>query len=271
MREGRARSTLASMQTNTLARFCLSGILGATVVALHAQNATFEVASVKRSTAPPLAARLDASPSGLVTVVGIPLRELVRFAYSAVDVIGGPSWIASDRFDIVAKAPAGVTLDRSMLQALLRERFNLQVHSEKRELAVYDLVLARNDKTLGPRLSTSTCAANAGPAGQPSSPGACGLFRIGGGASVTVEGMTMPELAARLAQFPVVQRPVRDRTGLSGAFDFQLDFVGANNPNPNAGPGLFTALQEQLGLKLDAQRDLVEVIVIDRAEPPTEN
>ena len=254
------------MQMHTLTRFCLSAIVGSQILALHAQSATFEVATVKRSTAPPLAARIDASPSGLVTVIGIPLRELVRFAYSAVEVIGGPSWISSDRFDIVAKAPAGAALDRSMLQALLKERFNLQVHSEQRELALYDLVLARNDKAIGPRLRPSKCGtSDVDPAGS------CGLFRIGGGASITVEGMTMPELAARLAQFPVVQRPVRDRTGLREAFDFQLDFVGANNSNPNAGPGLFTALQEQLGLKLEAGRGLVDVVVVDRAEPPTEN
>src|SRR5688572_18166457 len=109
------------MQMNTLTGLCLSAIVGSQVLALHAQSATFEVATVKRSTAPPLAARIDASPSGLITVIGIPLRELIRFAYSAVEVIGGPSWISSDRFDIVAKAPAGAVLDRSMLQALLKE------------------------------------------------------------------------------------------------------------------------------------------------------
>lgn len=244
-------------------------IVGA--IALHAQSAIFEVASVKRSTAPPLAARMDASPSGLVTVVGIPLRELIRFAYSAVDVIGGPAWIGSDRFDIVARAPAGVAMDRSMLQALLKERFRVQVHQESRELPVYDLVLARGDGRLGPRLTTSTCGANTPAATQVPSGAPCGMFRIGGGASVTVGGMTMEELAARLAMFPIVQRPVRDRTGLSGRFDFQLDFVGAGNSDPNAGPGLFTALQEQLGLKLQGQRDWVDIIVVDRAEPPTED
>ena len=77
------------MQMNTLTRFCLSAIVGSHIVALHAQSATFEVATVKRSTAPLLAARIDASPSGLITVIGIPLRELVRFAYPAVEIIGG--------------------------------------------------------------------------------------------------------------------------------------------------------------------------------------
>lgn len=259
------------MQTITSARLCLLGLVVAGTMALHAQNATFEVASVKRSTAPPLAARMDMSPSGLVTIVGIPLRELIRFAYSAVDVIGGPAWIGSDRFDIMAKAPAGIALDRSMLQALLKERFRLEVHQESRELPVYDLVQARSDKRLGPRLTASRCTANAPATGEAPLVGACGIFRIGGGASVTAEGMTMAELAARLAMFPIVQRPVRDRTGLSGRFDFQLDFIGARNPDPNAGPGLFTALQEQLGLKLQAQRDHVDVIVVDSVEPPTDN
>jgi uncharacterized protein (TIGR03435 family) len=96
-------------------------------------------------------------------------------------------------------------------------------------------------------------------------------FRFGGGASISGEGITMTELSARLAVFPVVQRPVRDRTGLTGGFDYQLTFVGGNNPDPNAGPGLFTALEEQLGLKLEARSDLVDVVVIERAEPPIEN
>jgi uncharacterized protein (TIGR03435 family) len=158
-----------------------------------------------------------------------------------------------------------------MLRALLGERFNLRVHPESREMPVYDLSLARADGKLGPRLVPSACEADAPAAGQPRSPGGCGLFRIGGGASVTVGGMTMEELGARLAMFPVVQRPVRDRTGLSGRFDFQLDFIGGNNPDPNAGPGLFTALQDQLGLKLESRRDRVEVIVVDDVTPPTDN
>ena len=158
-----------------------------------------------------------------------------------------------------------------MLRTLLADRFRLQVHAEQRELAVFDLVMVHEDRRLGTQLTPSTCASPTVPATQ--TPGArpCVPFRLGGGASITAEGITMPELATRLARFPAVQRPVRDRTGLQGSFDLQITFVGIANPDPDAGPGLFTALQEQLGLRLQPTTGPVEVIVVDRVERPTPN
>lgn len=252
-----------------LLSFAIAATLRAQEPAVPAS--AFEVATVKRSTAPLTASGFRASPSGLVNITGLPLREMIKFAYSAVEVVGGPAWIGTDRFDVEARAPAGAKLETAMLRTLLAERFKLQVHTENRELPIYDLVMARQDRAFGPRLSRSTCAPPMATDAQQPGVRPCVPFRLGGGASITAEGVTMEELAARLAGFPAVQRPVRDRTGLTGAFDFQITFVGISNPDPNAGPGLFTALQEQLGLKLESQNAPVEVVVVDRAEAPTEN
>jgi uncharacterized protein (TIGR03435 family) len=234
-------------------------------------------------------------------VTNYPLRGLIQFAYQlqGFQVDGGPGWISSDRFDIVAKAegdpppvPPGGPPDEMMLmlRTLLAERFKLAMHKETRELPVYALVIARADGKLGPRLhqSSTDCQSllTPRPGGPPPvapAPGArplCGLR--GGPASLTAGGFPLSQLASALSQR--LQRVVVDRTGLTGNFDFDLTFApdqipkelqGPDAPpsppiDPNA-PSIFTALQEQLGLKLDSQKGPVEVSVIDRVERPTED
>jgi uncharacterized protein (TIGR03435 family) len=255
--------------------------------------AAFEVASVKPNKTGDGRVMLGMQPGGRFNASNVPLRLLLRQAFNVQDfqIVGGPDWIGSDRFDVVAKAPDGVefTADtmRPMLRALLTERFKLAFHNETRDMAVYALMKARPDGKLGAGLTPAAvdCAGRGrrggGPPPPPPQPGQkmeCGLM-IGPG-RLNAGGMPMSNLATALA--PQVGRIVLDKTELTGNYDFELTYApeaigsvgapalingGAVPVDPNA-PNLFTALQEQLGLKLDSQRGPVEVVVIDRLEQP---
>lgn len=270
----------------------------------------FEVASIKPNKSGDGRVMLGAQPGGRFSATNVPLRLLIRNAYQLQDfqIVGGPDWLNSDRFDIVANAdsdglgdpfgaaqrgePSRVQL---MLRALLAERFKLEVHDETREMPIYALMMARGDGRLGPQLqkSTTDCAALAAagrgrgamPPTGPPQPGdrvPCGI-RVAPG-NMAVGGSTLAQFAASLGMF--VGRVVVDRTGLDGTFDFNLTWTpdqmanrppGAPEPlvngapiDPN-GPSIFTAVQEQLGLKLDSQKGPTAVLVIDRVEHPVEN
>ena len=266
--------------------------------------ATFEVASVKPNKSGDGRIMLGMQPGGRFTATNVPLRMLLRQAFNVQEfqIVGGPDWLTSDRFDVVAKAPEGAgafTADvmRPMLESLLIERFKLGFHKETREMPIYALMKARSDGKLGPNLTASTtdCTAvirgrrGGGPPPPPPPPGPpqpgqkmdCG-FMIGFG-RMNVGGMPMTNLAQSLS--PMVGRIVLDKTELAGTYDFELTYSpeGIGSPLPGGGPPLlnggpppvdpnlptiFTALQEQLGLKLDSQRGPVEVVVIDRVEQP---
>ena len=219
------------------------------------------------------------------------LRQLIQFAYRVqpFELVGGPDWIDAARFDITAKAPfepkrapAGAPPGEmeQMVQTLLAERFKLQVRRETREMPIYALVLARRDGQLGSRLRreadvcaayrTATARGEKPPDLPPRADGrpACGM--MGGLGRFFAGGVTLAMLAAALS--PQVARPVVDRTGLSGFFEADIDFSA--DPLTNAAterPSLFTALEEQLGLRLEPARAPVDVLVIDRVERPTEN
>jgi bla regulator protein blaR1 len=282
----------------------------ATVARINAQSApaapspagvgatgpTFEVASVKPNKSGDQRVMMQLPPTGRLTATNIPLRLLLRQAYDVQDfqIVGGPNWLNSDRFDIVAKTPEGMTSPeqiRPMLRALLADRFKLVAHNETREMPIYSLVTARSDGKLGPKLSVARvdcqsrqAARRGGPPPalpQPGQPIECGAMM--GPGNLNVGGMPMSELARSLS--PLVGRIVIDKTDLKGTYDFQLTFApegrgfgpgpgpgGAEPPavDPNT-PSLFTALQEQLGLKLESERGSVEVVVIDRVEQPTED
>ena len=282
---------------------------------LHAQSPqvspgpTFEVASVKPNNSGDGRVFFQNQP-GRYTATNVTLRLLIRNAYQLQDfqISGGPSWIGSDHFDIVAKIDGsaqdpfaaaqrpGPTPLQLMIRALLAERFKLTVHNETRDLPIYALVMARSDGRLGPELhrSETDCAAQmaaargrGAPAAPPQSgaPMPCGI-RIGMG-NLAVGGATLSQVASSLSMF--VGRVVQDRTGLTGAFDVNLTWTPDQMPqrapgtpadqplrvngvdiDPN-GPSIFTAVQEQLGLKLDSQRGPVDILVIDRAEHPVED
>lgn len=219
-------------------------------------------------------------------------------------VIGGPEWIESALYEI--NAQASTEFQRSpdgpprelflMIRSLLEERFKLKTHMETRELPVYELVLARADGSLGPQLRQSTvdcdaliAAVRAGsppPARQPNEPPPCGAMR--GPARVLAGGLPMAQFANMLtlvmadANGPAGRddaRMVIDKTGLSGRFAFTLAWTPERIPEAAPPPGippidpdgppLVTALQEQLGLKLQAARSRMEVVVIDSVEQPT--
>lgn len=267
----------------------------ATPSPVGAASLTFEVASVKPNKSGDQRTMIQMPPTGRFTATNIPLRFLLRQAYAVQDfqIVGGPNWLASDRFDIVAKPPDGMTGPeqiRPMLRALLAERFKLVTHNETREMPIYSLVVARADGKLGPKLSDAkvdcearlSAARRGGPPldfPAPGQPIECG-FMMGPG-NMNVGGMPMLELARSLS--PIVGRIVIDKTGLKGRYDFQMTYapegrgfgagpVGADAPpvDPNT-PSLFTALQEQLGLKLESERGSVDVVVIDRVEQPSED
>jgi len=265
-----------------------------------ADTPAFEVASVKPNKSGDGRVMIGMQPGGRFTATNVPLRMLIRNAYQLQDaqLVGGPDWIASDRFDIMAKAegdppptpPGTAGPIQLMLRTLLADRFKLVVHNETRELPIYALVLARSDGRLGPQLRPAAvdCAAMAAARGrggpppalpQPGERPTCGM-RIGPG-QMAGGGFPLSQFATTLSQF--VQRGVVDRTGLTGNFDLDLtwtpDFQGRGGPPPPGapdlppidpnGPSIFTAVQEQLGLKLDSQKGPVDVLVIDRVEQPT--
>jgi uncharacterized protein (TIGR03435 family) len=256
-------------------------------IGAHAQVAgqRFDVASIRRNVAATQQGRgLSApQPGGRYVAIGVTLRRLVGDAYD-LDIVGGPAWVDSDRFDVNARAegeppPAQI---RAMLKLLLGDRFKLAAHTEAREVPVYTLSLARPDRKVGEKLRPSDpkCAADAEKyvPGMPGFPPPCGDFRLGGRSFVS-RGMTMDRLAGLLKT--VSGRPVVNATRLDGAFDIELEWSSdlglAQLPRDSAGASelradglsLFTALQEQLGLRLDAGRAPVDVLVIDGAEPPT--
>jgi bla regulator protein blaR1 len=253
---------------------------------------TFEVASIKRNVSGDPDASIRIQPGGQMTVSNNSLYNLIRNAYGTqrFEMIPGPklpSWIDSDKWDILAKSPAGAPEVQEQMQlrlrSLLEDRFKLVARREMREMPVYELVVARSDGLLGRQIKPSgdECAAQgrARAAGEPPPPmppgGFCGT-RTGNG-SVSMKGVPLSNFVRNLGG--MTGRFVIDKTGLTGPFD--LDLKWAPEPAPGAppqGPGtpgddasLFAAIQEQLGLKLEAKREPVEVLVIDSAERPTED
>lgn len=246
----------------------------------------FEVASVKRSTSTQPGASLSPQGRDRLVVTNAPPRFIIQVAYGVPEyrLEGGPEWIGSERYDIQAKADRDVPFAQMlpMLRALLVERFKLATHSQTRSMPGYALVLARQDGTPGERLRPADpgCV----PSQRPAAPRAfgsrdmppCGMA-ITSDRSIRMNGRTLAELATALSQR--VGRPVTDRTGLAGRHVIQLDWVPDPRPGapidpsaaaaPDDGVVLFTALQEQLGLKLESERVDVEVVVIDHVERPT--
>lgn len=225
---------------------------------------TFEAASIKPNK--------SGEQGGTSRIAGatytgrnVTLKRVIRLAYAPIqEFVGGPGWIETEAYDITAKAAGNPSREQLqlMMRSLLADRFKLVVHKETRNLPAFALVLARRDGKLGPSLRRSE--ADCSPANQQKAPAASCGFRNGDGA-LTGRGATIEKLAAELI---LTGRLVVDRTGLTGGFDMDLkwtpDELGTNSE-------LFAALQEQLGLKLEAIRAPVEVIVIDSAARPSEN
>ncbi len=280
--------------------------VSAEVIALQtaasgAQAARFEVASVKPNQSGNAKAGIQTLPNGRFVAENVTLRGLITYAYrlQPAQLEGGPNWLDSARFDIVAKGdPESTTqfdADRrnvpsraqAMLQSLLAERFKLETRVEARELPIYALVRARPDRKLGPSLrpSTADCGDPSALRNAPtvSERPMCGIRMGGGAGTIVAGGASMSQVANTLTVW--VGRIVVDRTELAGAYDFTLTWTPDQLPqgfdkkvaaggiapaDPN-GPSIFTAIQEQLGLKLDSRKGPVDVLIITRAERPTEN
>jgi uncharacterized protein (TIGR03435 family) len=238
---------------------------------------SFEVATIKPSNpdTPGQAINVGRAGGNSFTTLNTPLFELIKFAYGlhGKQVTGGPSWIESDKFDILAKPDTpgspNVTQLRSMVQKLLAERFGLEFHREKKELSAYVITV---DKA-GLKINKVEGARGSLPGFGGRGPGAVG-----------VRNSTMSEFADFL-QARILERPVVDQTGLQDRYDFTLEWrpdtaqqppgAGPNAPalpqNIEDRPDLLTAMRQQLGLKIESGKAPVEVLVIDKVTKPTEN
>ncbi len=238
-----------------------------------AKTPAFDVASIRQNKTGNGRWRLNFTADGL-TATGVTLRYVIQEAYRIYDDrlwSGGPPWLDTTRFDIEAKFdPSAVknpTADErsAMLQQLLADRFKLAVHHQDKELPVYALVPAKN----GPKLRES----KAGDVIQGVRGPMC-LFLHGHPGDMAVQGCSMADLASSLSLSARddLGRIVVDRTGLPGRYDFELHWaLDSASATDVSGPPLFTALQEQLGLKLEATKAMLDTIVIDHVEPPSEN
>lgn len=268
-------------------------------------DGTFEVATLKQNKSGERGGGIRRLPGGRVTVTNMAARQLIAFAYGLnlgqFQLVGGPSWLADDKYDVTAKmegnpewtGPGSEKPDpiSVAMRKLLSERFKLKIHKETRELDAYALVMVKPG-TPGPALkpSPTDCKALMEQArqgrlppqqGPPdfSKPIPCSIMgRIG---QINFDGFGMTQVANMFVG--QAGRPIVDRTGLSGTWQFVMTFFqerpqGAPPPppgepiasDPNA-PSFFTALQEQLGLKLESTKAPIEVTVIDSAEHPTDD
>jgi uncharacterized protein (TIGR03435 family) len=236
-----------------------------------AQQPSFEVASVRLNQSGER--RYSIGPKGdRFSATNIRLCDLVTWAYDleAFQITGGPSWFSSDRFDVEAKAEGASSVGqfRLMLRPLLAQRFALRVHREARQGPVYALVVAKG----GPKLKAAQCV------GIPSPLNPCGGFSGSLRGSLIGRADSLAEFVKPLSS--ILGRPVVDKTGLGGIYDFDLNWTpdemarpGPGDPDAPAvdpnGPSFFAALQEQLGLRLESAKGAVEVLVIDNAARPS--
>jgi uncharacterized protein (TIGR03435 family) len=252
---------------------CAAPVQAQTAATAPAQTATpeFEAASIKPVQTPNPARTRDKEEGRRFSAYSMTLRELIMMAYrvDAREIAGGPAWMATDEYDIEAVADDGVQVNEhlgELLQKLMADRFQLAFHREQRMLPAYALTVAKG----GSKLKTA---------------------EEGGGQGASCEHMGVCNFRKEpLAQFTrwlsfvVLDRPVVDKTGITGTFDFSLRWtpdesqfsaLGLRAPaagdNANAPPPLFEAIQEQLGLKLEPVKAPAEVLVIDHVERPTEN
>ena len=248
------------------------------VVLAHPEAQTptveFEVASVRPNNSGP-GSSSSRSRNGRYESTNEPLFQLLGWAFQVREYqIIGPDWSKSDRYDIIAKAPDGSADNQIplMLQSLLVERFKMKFHRETRELPIFALLVARG----GPKLTPATESDSASPGGgsaQRSTSSSAATTGAGAPTSGSASGTrlstmhsvgTLTSFAGNLSRS--VERPVVDMTGLTGRYDMRLAFKPANAAPEDSGPTIFTALTEQLGLRLEARKGPVEVIVIDSIE-----
>lgn len=254
-------------------RFGVSVAVLFLAAAAEAQTITY-VASVKENKSVDARGISEYYPGGRFSATATTVQSLLRTAYrvQSYQLIGAPGWFATKRYDIVAKIEGDLPSQQQFLQSLLKDRFKLVVHPETRELPAFALVMSRNDGTLGPQLRKSnfdcdSYLGNAHPLPEPGKVSPCSA-RINPG-SLSAKAILLTQLATSLAAF--AGRFAVDRTGLKGRFDVELTWTPEQAAADADGPSIFTAIQEQLGLKLVPEKAPVEVIVVDHAEEPQTN
>jgi uncharacterized protein (TIGR03435 family) len=254
---------------------------------VSAPRPTFDVAAIKLRTGGANLVRVQPMPGGRLVVENAPLRQLILTAYRIKDyqLSGGPSGLLSEHYDIEAKAEGG-SAQQSLgprLQALLEDRFRLKVHHQTRQAPGYQLTVSKNGPKLLPAkpggcvvFSPETPLRPFAAAGQPTFCGFRGFGVEGLNRSLDMLGVNAAELASALASSDL-RAPVLDRTALTGTFDIHLRWAldapasTASALPADAGPSILTAVQEQLGLKLQAANVPVDVLVIDHLERPSAN
>jgi bla regulator protein BlaR1 len=238
----------------------------------------YSVASIKPNKSSDDRFMLRPMPGGGLTATGVTLKMLMGFAYGvfAYQISGGPAWIGTERWDIEAKTDAvqgqlPPAQSGALLRALIEDRFQLKARLENKEIPVYELVVTKNGSKLKPN---------------PEDPAKAKRSAMLGNGTGTFTNSSMAVLAARLSQ--QLGRPVIDRTDLKGGYDFTLEWTPASGEGgaellglpPRAeppaagesnGPSIFTALQDQLGLKLESTKGPADILVIDHVERPSEN
>lgn len=248
------------LSTSAIFVVMLSASSVASSQAQRAVPASFEVASIKPNQTGSESRRAGTSPGGLFTATNVSLKLLISRAFGVAEaqIERGPGWVDTEKYDIAARAATPLEMSREevrpCLQALLAERFRLRFHRETKEGSVYSLVVAKN----GPKFTEHSGGGTSG-IGVSTGPGNAAIM----GAKSTI---------ARLAEYlsGQVGRPVIDNTGLKGEYDFKVEWA-TEEATDDSGPSIFSALQEQLGLKLNAAKGPIETIVIDSAEKASAN
>ena len=263
---------------------CAGLVVTALPLAAQSDALRFEVASIKRNASglgSPITMRT--LPDGQVITTNMPLRPLLSRGWGAYSTEEGlPSWMTTERYDVAVKPPAGATADdlRQMWRNLFAERMKLSARLVPREVPAYSLVVARTDGRLGPRLQPAVIDCRQAGTQQPR-PGADVLIDaekrcdLVSGSGFMVSGSAPLDQFANLL-FAWAGRPVINATNLNGRFAIDLRFsIPPHGAEPAGGtvnaPEIFTALREQLGLKLEPSSTEVKVLVIDQMERPTEN
>jgi uncharacterized protein (TIGR03435 family) len=237
----------------------------------------FDVVSIKPNESNDPSGTSDHKPDGIYAV-NIPLTTFLYSGFTSTRVYGAPGWLSSERYDFEAKVaesdlPAyqhasSAERDR-MLRAVFEDRMKLKTHEETRQLPIYALVLAKN----GSKLKVAPAATQEReppPGAMNQGSGLYLIFKSGGERQIIGQGASMAGLTEYLSYSFGIDRFIADKTGLTGEYDFTLNWADPKDPDSSS-LSIYTAIQEQLGLKLEPTKGPVEVLVIDHIERPTEN
>jgi uncharacterized protein (TIGR03435 family) len=252
----------------------------------HVGPLEFDVVSIKKSDPGNTAGGIRSLPDGTMIMMNQPMRSIIGGAspLPVRDVIGYPDWVDSERYDVTVRPPAGASREaqRAMMQGMFATRMKMTAHIEQREQTTFALVVARADGKLGPELKPSTLDCTPRPPGSPAPPPPPPLDPAKPDYSTRCGGMFGPgEIQGTMALDTLVLSLagqagglVNNRTNLRGPYTFKLKYRpsgAAPSTDPADPPEFATALQEQLGLKLQPEKTMVPVLVIDHIERPTEN